>query len=76
MKPKMSGMEVSLINKRGRIIYVPVEKSQKLIDEEGMRFFPNPRRMYYPEYDQTVTPNVPDLEIEQLEGDILDTEAL
>ena len=42
---------VSMLNKRGRVIYVDkkdVEKNTQL----GMRVFPNPKQDYYPQFDE------------------------
>jgi hypothetical protein len=64
--------EVSLINKRGRIVFASPQESVKLINTQGMRLFPNPKRAYYPEYDETVSPNTAKLDPEALEGDTLE----
>lgn len=46
--------QVSMVNNRGRIVYVD-SKDIKGAIEQGMRLFPDPKEEYYPEYDESYT---------------------
>lgn len=70
---------VSVINKRGRVIWLPQREVPKAIKDQGMRIFPNPKQTYYSEYDQSYpSPNAPQIQNLEgtTEGDILDVEVL
>ena len=49
----MEDIKISLINKRGRIIWAEKRDVEKLIEEQGMKPFPSPKEDYYPQYDET-----------------------
>lgn len=67
---------ISLINRRGRIVWTSPRDMQDLIANKGMRLFPNPKRDYYPEYDETASPANAHLNYENLEGNSLDVDVL
>lgn len=66
---------VSLINKRGRIIWVESKEIPALI-KLGLKEFPNPKQDYYPDYDQSFSPNAPAPHWDEGEGEGLDTEVV
>ena len=54
--------QVSMINKRGRVVWVEGNKVAALRDE-GWRVIVNPKETYYPQYDQSGGKVVPEDEI-------------
>ena len=49
----MSEVQVSMINTRGRVVWVDNNKVKEMRDI-GWRIIVNPKEKYYPQYDQTV----------------------
>lgn len=43
--------KISLINKRGRVVWVDQTQVQGLMDQ-GFQVISNPKQTYYPQYDQ------------------------
>jgi hypothetical protein len=44
--------EVSVINKTGRILWVPNHRAKDLVEKGLAVYFPSPKQDYYPQYDQ------------------------
>ena len=49
----MAENQISMVNQRGRVVWVDEHKVPELRDQ-GWRIIVNPKEAYYPQYDQTI----------------------
>ena len=55
----MAEVQISMINSRGRVVWVDESRVTGL-REIGWRVIVNPKEKYYPQYDQIITNRQPD----------------
>ena len=46
----MNDIQVSLVNPRGRVIWISAKEAPELV-AKGFKHIPNPKQDYYPQYD-------------------------
>lgn len=69
-------LQITLINKRGRIIRIDKRELKECLDL-GMKIFPNPKQEYYAQYDETFNspethPPIPGVEREKTELKVIE----